>query len=74
MKLKGSLPCSQEHATGLYLEPVHTILPYSPKINSNIIFLSTLLPYEWSIPFRFPRTKFCIHFSSKNSYFPCKSF
>jgi len=31
----------------------HTFLPYSSKIHSNIILLSTTRPSKWFLPFRF---------------------
>jgi len=58
-----SLPFSQQPATGTYPEtnPIHTFLPYLPKIHSNISLPSTLRFSAWSLPFRFPDQNFvCI--------------
>jgi len=35
------------------MHPIHTFPPYSPKIQSNIIFLSKLRSSKWSLLFRF---------------------
>jgi len=37
----------------IQMHPVHTFLPYFPKIHFNIIFPSTPRYSEWSLPFRF---------------------
>jgi hypothetical protein len=40
--------------------PVHTFLPYFPKIHFNIIIPPTTWSIEWFLPFRFSRPKFCM--------------
>jgi len=53
MEPDGSLPCSQEPATGPILSQmnqVHTFPHYFPKIHCNITFPSTPRFSEWSLP------------------------
>jgi hypothetical protein len=62
---KGSLPCSQEPATGPILSEMnllHTFPPYFPKVHSNIIFSCTCRRSTWSLPFRFNDQNF-VHIS-----------
>jgi hypothetical protein len=47
---------------------VHTLLPYFPKLHSNIIFLSTPMVSEWSLPFRISNQKFYEFFLSHACY------
>jgi hypothetical protein len=43
------------------VNPVHNVLPYSPKIRCNITFPSIPRSSEWSLPFRFSNQNFsCI--------------
>jgi hypothetical protein len=43
------------------MHPVHTFSPYFPKIYSNIVFPSTPMSSEWSLPFTFSSQNFeCI--------------
>jgi len=53
MEPEGSLPCSQKPATSPYPEPdessTHLHTQFS-KIHSNIIFSSTSVFSEWSVP------------------------
>jgi len=55
MKSEGSLPCSQESATGPtgHMNPDHNFAPYFPNVYSNIIFPSTPRSSEWYLPYRF---------------------
>jgi len=56
MESEGSIPCSQEPATGssLYpMYPVHIFPFYFLKIYSNIIFPSAIRSSEWSLPSNF---------------------
>jgi len=48
----GSLPCSQEPATGSYPDPVHTFPPYFPKIRDHMHVLfdhPSYLPSPWKL-------------------------
>jgi hypothetical protein len=55
MKPGGSIPCSQQSATGPYPEP-DAFSPHPPtlfpNIHSNIVFSSTSRSSEWPPPFR----------------------
>jgi len=53
--------------------PVHTFPPYSPKINSNIIFLSMPGSSEWSIHFRFSNQNFVLIFHPSHTCYIPKS-
>jgi hypothetical protein len=72
MELEGSLPCTQQPATGLYLEPddpVHTFPFYFPKIHSDITLPSTPRSYEWCLPFRLSNNIFyAFHISLHTCY------
>jgi hypothetical protein len=65
MEPEGLLPCSRKPATGPYpdqLEPsTHTLPPYFPKINSNIILPSMPSSSGCHFPSDFP-TKMFYHF------------
>jgi hypothetical protein len=53
------------------MNPVHTLLPYFPKIHSNIIFPTTPWSYERSLPFRYSGQNFvCISYLSCVLYAP----
>jgi len=64
METESSLPCSQEPATGSYLQSDASnphLPPYFPKIHCNIIISSMSRFLEWSLPFRFSnQTSICI--------------
>jgi hypothetical protein len=56
MEPEGSLPRSQQPATGPYPKPdasTQHLLPYFPKIHYNINLPSTPTSSQWSLPFRF---------------------
>jgi hypothetical protein len=69
MEPEASLPCSQEPATGPYLNQMHTIFNLPPDfLRSILIFLSMPRSFEWSLSFRFSDQKFvCI----SNLYHAC---
>jgi len=61
MQPEGSLPCSQQPATGSYPEPdgsIHNFSPHFPNIHSNVIFPSAPRCSECSTTFRFPDQNF----------------
>jgi hypothetical protein len=61
MEPKGSLQYLQEHATGLYPKPFHTITAHLFKTHFNTVF-----PYAVIFP-KVSRPKLCMHYSG----FPC---
>jgi len=61
LEAEGSLPCSQELASGPYPEDEtspHTVPPYFPKIHSNIITLATPRSSVLSLPFGYSDQNF----------------
>jgi hypothetical protein len=54
-----SLPLVPIHS---HTNPCHTLPPYLLKVLCNIFLPSTPRSSEWSLPFRFFRPKFCMHF------------
>jgi hypothetical protein len=62
MESEGSLPCSQQPATGPYSDPDPSSLhisPYFPKIRSNIIFQCMPRTSGLSLPLRFADENLC---------------
>jgi hypothetical protein len=67
MEPEGSLPSSQQPATGPYPEPDESVphfQTYFPNIYCNIILTSTPMFSEWSLTFRLSDQNFFTPFSS----------
>jgi len=61
MEPQGSLPCSEEPATGPYTEPDSSTPQLSIhffRINSNAILQSTPRSSKWSLTFSFPEQNY----------------
>jgi hypothetical protein len=75
MEPEGSLPCSQEPATGLsQMNTVHTISSYFSKIYFNIILSPKPMSSQWSLSFWLShQNPICFLRLPHTCYMPCPS-
>jgi len=78
MEHEGSLPCSEDPASGPYPEPDESsppLLLYFFEIHSGIILSSMPVSYKWSLLLRFSEQNF-VHIShlSQARYIQCSSY